>query len=359
MKKNLPETDLLETDLPETDFESLELFDKTLSKKFGTQYAGFRNKNKFESVGRVKLDCLSLNNVLGGGLPVGRIIEIFGDTSVGKSTLASHIVSSYQKQNKLCMWVDAEHAIDPDFMIYCGVNLDKLCTFAPNSAEEALEAIRTGIKLQDSAGNPVLNLIVLDSVAALVPSGDLDEKKEMGTTMIGSLARLMSNALKQLVTLAAERNISIILLNQERGQNLLGYGSKSTTCGGRAVHYYCSVRLDLNRVSWLEDAKEKIGQIVSIQAVKNKTSTPFKKVEIPFIFPIKRNDTIIAGVDVFADTVNLSLDANIIQQHGAWFYVPHLDKKVAGLQKVYDYYLEHPDSYLDLQLQLNSILNLS
>lgn len=208
-----------ETDL---DLSHIKEFDKILGKKFGKQYRGFGDASKFESIPRVPLDCISLNNVLGGGLPVGRMIEIFGDSSCGKSSLASHIISSYQKQKKLCLFIDAEHAIDADYMRYCGVDLEKLCTFAPNSAEEALEVARTSMKLEDEEGNPVLSLIILDSIASLVPSGDLEDKKEIGTTMVGSLARLMSNSLKQLITLAAEKNITFVCLNQERTQNMMG-----------------------------------------------------------------------------------------------------------------------------------------
>lgn len=130
------------------------------------------------------------------------------------------------------------------------------------------------------------------------------------------------------------------------------YGPKSGTTGGKAVQYYSSIRLDLNRVNWIEEAKEKVGQVVSIQAVKNKTHTPFKKAEIPFIFPTERNGKIIAGVDVFADTVNIALDKGIIEQHGAWFLMPHKEKKVPGLQKVYDYYLENEEHFLELKQQV-------
>lgn len=348
IKGNTEELDL--------DLSHLKEFDKILGKKFGKQYHGFGDASKFESIERVPLECISLNNVLGGGLPVGRMIEIYGDASSCKTSLAAHIISSYQKQNKLCMFVDVEHALDPDYMGYCGVDLNKLCTFAPNSAEEALEVIRTSMKLEDEEGNPVLSLIILDSVAALVPSGDLEDKKEIGSTMVGSLARLMSTALKQLITISSEKNITLILLNQERGSNLIsGYGPKTTTTGGKAVQYYSSIRLDLNRVNWIEEAKEKVGQVVSIQTVKNKTHTPFKKAEIPFIFPIERNGKIIAGLDVFADTVNIALDKGIIEQHGAWFLMPHKEKKVPGLQKVYDYYLENEEHFLELKQQ---VLNL-
>lgn len=342
MKDDLKELDSINLD-------SQKEFDKILTKKFGNSYKGFSDKSKFEEVKRVPLDCISLNNILGGGIPVGRVLELYGDASSGKSSLASHIISSYQKLGKLCMYVDVEHALDTTYMSYCGVDLNNICIVSPNTGEEALEAIRVGMRLEDSNKQPVLNLVVLDSVAALVPAADMEEKKEIGTTMIGSLARLMSTSLKQLVTIAAEKNITIILLNQERGTNLTGYGAKSGTTGGKAVQYYSSIRLDLNRVEWIEKAKEKIGQVVSIQTTKNKTHTPFKKAEINFIFPTERHGRTIAGVDVFTDIINLALENDIIEQSGAWFKVPHKEAKVAGLDAVSNFYLENTEEYNKLK----------
>jgi recombination protein RecA len=331
-------------------------FDKVLSKKFGAQYQGFNDQSKFESVQRVPLLSESLNKVLGGGLPVGRMIEIYGDTGSCKTSVSSHIISSYQRLNKLCMFVDVEHSIDADYMGYCGVDMNKLCVVKPSSAEEALEAIRVGMRMEDSEGKSVLSLIVLDSIAALVPASDLEEKKEIGSSMVGSLARLMSTSLKQLITIAAEKNITLVCLNQERGANLIGgYGPKTTTTGGKAVQYYSSIRLDLNRVQWIEEDKEKLGQIVSIQAVKNKTHTPFKKAEIPFIFPVERNGKIVAGLDIFGDILNIALDNNIIERTGAWFVVPGLDKKLAGLKNVTNYYLNNESAFDDLKIRVLNI----
>lgn len=344
--------DLFELD--SVDLTSQKEFDKVLSKKFGSQYKGFDDKSKFESVQRVPMLSVSLNKVLGGGLPVGRMVEAFGDNSCGKSSLASHIIASYQAVNKLCMYIDVEHAIDADYMTYCGVDMNKLCVVKPNSAEEALEAARVGMRLEDSKGNSVLSLVIIDSLAALVPAADLEEKKEIGTTMIGSLARLLSTSLKQLITIGAEKDVTLFCLNQERTTNIAGYGPKSSSAGGKAVHYYSSIRLDLNRVEWIEEAKEKLGQVVSIQAVKNKTSTPFKKAEIPFIFPINRNGKIVAGLDVFSDIVNIALDNNIIERSGAWYTCPHKETKLSGLKNVYDFYLENEEHFNDLkQLVLN------
>jgi recombination protein RecA len=343
-------------ELDNINLESQKEFDKILSKKFGNQYKGFNDQTKFESVARVPLLSPSLNNVLGGGLPVGRMVEIYGDTGSCKTSVSSHIISSYQALNKLCMFVDAEHAMDADYMAYCGVDMNKLCVVKPNSAEEALEAIRIGMRLEDSKGNPVLNLIILDSIAALVPAADMEEKKEIGTTMIGSLARLMSTSLKQLITIAAEKNITLVCLNQERTNNIGGYGPKSTTTGGKAVQYYSSIRLDMNRVEWIEESKEKVGQLVSVTTTKNKTFTPFKKVEIPFIFPKSRNGKIIAGLDTFSDYVNIALNNDIIERQGAWYKSPHKEAKLSGMKNVYDFYLENDEYFEDLK---TLVLNLN
>lgn len=343
-------------DLGSINLESQKEFDKILSKKFGNQYKGFSDQSKFESVQRVPMLSASLNNILGGGIPVGRMLEIYGDSSIGKSSLASHMIASYQALGKLCMYVDVEHAIDPEYMTYCGVDMNRLCVVKPNSAEEALEAVRVGMRLESSNGNPVLDFIVLDSIAALVPAADLEEKKEIGSTMIGSLARLMSTSLKQLITIGGEKNITLVCLNQKRSQNMTGYGPKTTTTGGKAVQYYASIRLDMTRADWMEDNKEKVGQLVNISTSKNKTFTPFKSANIPFIFPVERNGKIVAGLDVFSDIVNIALDQNIIERTGAWFAVPGLDKKLAGLKNVYDFYMNDEESFKDLK---STVLNLN
>lgn len=341
----------------EFDMSNLKEFDKILNKKFGSQYTGFGEKDSFEKVSRVPLDCISLNNILGGGIPEGRVIEIFGRNSAGKSSLANHIVASFQKQGKYCMWVDAEACFDAEYTANCNVNLDSLCKVNPNSAEEALEAIRTGLNLEDSDGKPVLSLIVLDSVAALTPRVDFDEKKEIGTTQIGSLARLLSTSLKQIVTLAAKTKATIILLNQERAANLTGYGPKTTTTGGSAIGYYSSIRLDLNRVGWLEEDKEKVGQIVNVETVKNKTFTPYKSADVHLIFPVKRGNKIVAGVDTLSDVVNIAIDNDIIKKTGSWFTWG--EDKFQGLNKVYSMFIEDKDKYDILYKQVKELYNAS
>lgn len=202
--------------------ESLDLskyqeFDKLLSKKYGKVYTGFGKADQFERVEKIPLECISLNNVLGGGLPQGRIIECLGEPSSGKSVICNHIVSSYQKLGKMCLWLDCERALDPDFIQYCGVDLNRLAKVAPNSAEETFEIMRTAMLAKDDNDEPVLSLCVLDSVAALFTSDEYE--KDMGQAQVGKLARFLSQSLKQITAIAAENNITVVLINQLRATN--------------------------------------------------------------------------------------------------------------------------------------------
>ena len=335
------------------DLTRSQAFDKLFSKEMGEKYTGFGKSDTFERVERVPVDCISFNAMMGGGVPVGRIIEVFGQASAGKSTLCNHIVASYQKQNKLCMWVDAEQAIDAEFMSYCGVDLDKLCKLAPETAEEALKAIRMALQAKDEDGESVLDLIVLDSVAALVPSEEY--QKDFGGGTVAHLARLMSQSLKQIATLAAQNKITVLLINQERATNLMGYGKKSDTAGGNAIKYYTSMRLDLSRTGYIEESKKKIGQTVNVETVKNKTAAPFQTATLDFIYPQKRGNKIVAGVDVFTDVINIAIDNEIIVRTGAWFLTPHQEKKLAGINNVKEFYLQNEEHYNDLIDKVNLI----
>lgn len=335
------------------DLDRFKAFDKEFAKKFGDSYVGFQQAQGFEPVERVKIDSVSLNYVMGGGLPVGRIIEVFGQASAGKSALCTHIVASYQKQGKYCMWVDAEHAMDPGFMALQGVDLDKLCKLSPTSAEDALEAMRTGLQAKDKDGEPLLDLIVLDSVAALAPEDDF-EKDFSSSATIGKLARLMSHSLKQFAALASKNKVTILLINQERACNLTSpFGKKSDSAGGNALKYYTSMRLDLSRTGYLSEDKQKYGQIVQVETIKNKTSAPFKKVDIHIVYPMKRAGKIVAGVDVFADVINQAMDNGLFERTGAWY--TWKDKKYNGLRKLYDHFTSDTD---DFEFLTNEVIKL-
>ena len=327
----------------ELDLSKYQDFDKLLSKKYGDKvYTGFGKAEQFERVNKVPLECISINNVLGGGLPEGRIIELLGEPSSGKSLICNHIVSSYQKLGKMCLWIDVERALDPDFVQYCGVDLNRLAKVAPNSAEEAFEIMRTAMKAKDEEGNPILSLVILDSVAGLFTSDEYE--KDMGQAQVGKLARFLSQSLKQITAIAAENNITVCFINQLRATNLMGYGPSKGGTGGNALPYYASVRIMVKRASYLEEKKEKIGHTMSIETIKNKTSQPFKKCEVNAIYPTVRNGKVFAGVDVFSDVIHQAIDADIIKQGGAWFTLPN-GEKANGLTKLYKHYLDNLDQF--------------
>jgi protein RecA len=246
------------------------------------------------------------------------------------------------------VWVERNpQALDSQFMEYCGVDLGKLCKYDPNTAEEALQAVRTALSMEDPDGKPVLDLIVLDSVAALVPSEEY--QKQLGGGTVAHLARLLSQSLKQIANIAGQKGVSVVLINQERAQNLMGYGKKSDTAGGNAIKYYTSIRLDLTRTKWLEDGKRKIGQEVFAETIKNRTAAPYQSTTLNLMFPHKVQGKIEAGIDTIRDIVNVALDLEIIERTGAWFIVPNHPKKINGLTNVYNIYYESPEEYKTLQ----------
>lgn len=306
------------------DLEKYKALDKELKKKFGDSYIGVTEKKQLEKINYIPVECLSINRMLGGGLPEGRIIEVFGPASVGKSNFAMHVVASFQKQGKVCFWLDAERAWSDEYALMCGVDIDTLAKFEPDTGNDCLEAVRI------AAASGQISLIVVDSIAALVPKDEYD--KEVGQTMIGSLARLLSSVLKQIAVLADKHNCTVLLLNQERASNIGGYGPKSSTSGGSALGYYTSVRIDINRTGYIENsAGDKLGIAIKAQTVKNKTFTPFKTAEYNILFPHTENDSIVAGIDIIGNILQLAIDLDIIIKSGSW--LTYKDYKCQGLEK--------------------------
>lgn len=338
--------------------------DRALSKKFKSGYKGTGKEPLYQEIPRTPLECVSLNNILGGGIPQGRIIEVFGQPSHGKTTIAFNIIENFQKQHpdKIVMFIDAEHTFNGIYASQCGVDLDKLCLMGPDTAQEALDSIRTAISLtaeeeqeegeKESKSKKVpesaFSLIVLDSVAHMVPSDEYS--KDIGGGQIGSLARLMSSSLKQISSLAAKHNTTIIFLNQERACNITGYGPKTTTPGGIALHFTCSVRLDVTKTGYIEDKGDKVGLTIKVQAVKNKTATPLKQAHLELIFPTEVNGKTVAGIDVQADVINLAIEKGIVKKGGAWF--SYGQEKHQGLVNFKSALNENPDLYNDIYSQL-------
>ncbi len=251
------------------------------------------------STGSISLD-IALGN---GGLPKGRIIEIYGPESSGKTTLALHVVAEEQKKEGICAFVDAEHALDPGYAKKLGVNLDELLISQPDTGEQALEITETLVR------SGAVSLVVVDSVAALTPRSELEG--DMGDAQVGAQARLMSQAMRKLTGSISRSNCMVIFINQIRMKIGVMFGSPETTTGGNALKFYASVRLDIRRIGALKDREEVIGNSTRVKVVKNKVSPPFKQVEFDIMYG--------EGISKVGEIIDLGVKFDIIEKSGAWF----------------------------------------
>lgn len=257
-------------------------------------------------VGVIKTGALTLDAALGiGGIPRGRIIEIYGPESSGKSTLALHIVSNAQRNGGMAAYIDAEHALDPSYAAKIGVNIDDLLISQPDSGEEALNIAET------LARSSAIDVIVVDSVAALVPKSELEG--EIGDTFVGLQARMMSQAMRKLTAALARSNTCAIFINQIREKIGVMYGNPETTTGGRALKFYSSVRLEIRRTASIKgsDNSTEIGNRVKVKVVKNKMAPPFRSAEFDIMFD--------EGISRTSSAIDMGTELDIIAQKGAWF----------------------------------------
>jgi recombination protein RecA len=247
---------------------------------------------------------LGLDIALGiGGLPRGRVVEIYGPESSGKTTLALHAIAEAQKRGGTCAFVDAEHALDPIYARKLGVNIDDLLISQPDTGEQGLEIADTLVR------SGAVDILVIDSVAALVPRAELDG--EMGDVQPGSQARLMSQALRKLTSSISRSNTMVVFINQIRMKIGVMYGSPETTSGGNALKFYASVRLDIRRIGAIKDRDEVTGNQTRVKVVKNKLAPPFKQVEFDIMYG--------EGISKTGELIDLGIKAGVVEKSGAWF----------------------------------------
>jgi recombination protein RecA len=260
--------------------------------------------DKAVEIETVSTGSLGLDIALGvGGLPRGRVIEIYGPESSGKTTLALHTIAEAQKKGGVCAFIDAEHALDPIYARKLGVQLDNLLISQPDTGEQALEICDTLVR------SGAVDVLVIDSVAALVPRAEIEG--EMGDALPGLQARLMSQALRKLTGSISRSNTMVIFINQIRMKIGVMYGSPETTTGGNALKFYASVRLDIRRIGAIKEREEVVGNTTRVKVVKNKVAPPFKQVEFDIMYG--------EGVSKMGELVDLGVKAGIVEKSGAWF----------------------------------------
>ena len=319
---------------------ALELAMGQIEKQFGKgSIMRLGSDYQVPAVSTIPTGALSLDLALGvGGIPKGRIIEIFGPESSGKTTLALHILAEVQKQGGVAAFIDAEHALDIQYAQHLGVRADDLLVSQPDTGEQALEITEMLVR------SGAIDLLVVDSVAALTPRAEIEG--EMGDSHMGLQARLMSQALRKLTGIVSKSNCSIIFINQIRMKIGVMFGNPETTTGGNALKFYASVRLDIRRIASLKQGQDVIGGRTRVKVVKNKVAPPFKQAEFDIMYG--------SGISREGDILDLAVDNDIVEKSGSWF--SYKGERVGqGRENAKLYLKEHPDITNELEGALREL----
>lgn len=307
---------------------------KKLQNKFGAGAIMKMSDEVRMDVERVSTGSLRLDKALGGGLPKGRVIEIYGPESSGKTTLALHVVASFQKEGGKAAFIDAEHALDPVYAEALGVDTENLIISQPDNGEQALEIT------DELVNSDAVDVIVIDSVAALTPRAEIEG--EMGDSHMGLQARLMSQALRKLTAGVKRNNCMVIFINQLRMKIGVVWGNPETTTGGNALKFYASVRLDIRRTGAITKGEEIIGNATKVKVAKNKVAPPFKVAHFEIMYG--------KGISKVGEIIDMALEADLIEKHGTWFTMGKIKKQ--GKESVRDYLTDCPDVMNELEEKL-------
>lgn len=315
---------------------NLQLALAKIEKDFGKGAVMRLGETEIPKVEAISTGCLTLDVALGiGGIPQGRIIEIYGPESSGKTTVALHCVAEVQKKGGTAAYVDAEHALDPIYASKLGVNLDDLYISQPDSGEQALEIVETLVR------SGAIDIIVIDSVAALTPQAELDG--DMGDSHVGMQARLMSQALRKITAATSKSKCTLIFINQLREKIGVMYGNPETTTGGKALKFYSSVRIEVRKADTIKDGSDIVGNHVKAKIVKNKVAPPFKVAEFDIMYG--------TGISNMGCVLDLAVENGFIQKSGSWF--SYNDEKIGqGRDKAMDFLKTHPEVFEEIDAKI-------
>ena len=309
-----------------------------IDKDFGKGSVMLMNEKADHQIEVISTGSIGLDIALGiGGLPRGRIIEIYGPESSGKTTIATHVIAEAQKKGGMCAIIDAEHAFDSNYAQKLGVDVDNLLISQPDYGEQALE-IADRLILSGA-----LDVVVIDSVAALVPKGELEG--EMGDSKMGLHARLMSQALRKLTATISKTNTVCIFINQLREKIGVMFGNPETTTGGNALKFYASVRLDIRRIAQIKDGEEAVGNRAKVKVVKNKVAPPFRSAEFDIIFG--------EGISKTGEIIDMGVELSIVQKSGSW-YSYNGDKLGQGRDAVKQLLMDNPGLAADIESKIRA-----